>query len=94
MKQLSPQEASALKRTRFWERLTTRQIAEFQLGQDQLCMPLEIYQNALSVELDRGVFTHELCEPGKLRTELHRQSEAPSLEEIFADLESKLRHGK
>ena len=53
MKQLSPQEASALKRTRFWERLTTRQIAEFQLGQDQLCIPLETYQNALSVELDR-----------------------------------------
>lgn len=94
MEQLSSKEAIVLSGTRFWVNLTTRQIAEFQLGQELLCMPLEVYQNALSVELGRPVYTHELYNPGKLREELYNRHAASSLDEVVAELLSMIRHNK
>ncbi len=42
---------------------------EFQLYEDRLCMPLELYQESVEKVLGRPVFTHEYKEPEKLIAE-------------------------
>lgn len=46
-----------------------QEIVEFQLYEDKLCMPLELYQEAVEKVLGRPVFTHEYKEPERLIAE-------------------------
>lgn len=67
-------EAIALYESGFWKDLTDREIAEFQLLEDRLCMPLSVFQSALEKTIGRPVFTHEFG--------LNRQG---LIEEVFGD---------
>lgn len=59
---MTREEAVNLYNSEFWKGKTDREVAEFQLNEDRLCMPMTVFQNALSVVLDRPVFTHEFAD--------------------------------
>lgn len=45
--------------TRWWEVATPQEIATFQLREDRLCCPFDVFQLAVESTLGRPVFTHE-----------------------------------
>jgi len=67
---LTREESMALVTSEWWKDMTTRDIAEFQLGQRRLCMPFEFFQLAVEDALGRGVLTHEFAQPDALLSEL------------------------
>lgn len=84
MKQLTQKQAIAFAENKLYEGMTSRQIAEFQLMQERLCMPLEVFQKALQESLGRPVFTHEMATRyNDLVKELYGEKEPPTLEDII-----------
>ena len=84
MKQLTKEQAIAFAENNCYENMTYRQIAEFQMEQDRLCMPFGVFHEAMEKTLGRRVFTHEFAFCEKLRKELYREKEPPTFEEICA----------
>lgn len=81
--QLTPEEAIALGKTNFWENLSHREIANFQLFQECLCMPFSVFHEALEKSLGRSVWTHEMGMNWEgLKHEFLGETPAPS----FADI--------
>lgn len=70
MEQLTREQAIAFAENKSYVGMTYRQIAEFQMEQDRLCMPFEVFHKALEQTLGRPVFTHELANRERLRKEL------------------------
>lgn len=64
--------------------MTSRQIAEFQLMQDHLCVPFDVFHKAIEEALGRPVFTHEfgLNHEGLIK-EFYGEKEPPTLDEII-----------
>lgn len=84
MKQLTKEQAIAFYDNKCYVSLTSRQIAEFQLEQDRLCVPFDIFHKAIEETLGRPVFTHEFSlNREELKQELYGAKEAPTLEEII-----------
>jgi hypothetical protein len=52
--------AIALAESRWWASCTPRQITQFQLFTCELCLPFDVFHEALEKSLGRPVFTHEL----------------------------------
>jgi hypothetical protein len=86
MKQLSRVEAIEFFESEVWKDMSHRQIAGFQLFQELLCLPINIFMEALSKELGRPVFTHELSQPGLLRSEFLGSLPSPTLQQIIDSL--------
>lgn len=64
--------------------MTSRQIAEFQIEQDRLCVPFDVFHKAITEALGRPVYTHEFAlNRDGLRKELRGEKEPPTLEEII-----------
>jgi hypothetical protein len=83
MKQLTKEQAIAFYDNKLYENMTLKQRAEFQLEQDRLCMPFDIFHEAIEKTLDRPVFTHEFAFRDELRKELYGKKESPTFEEII-----------
>jgi hypothetical protein len=83
MKQLTKEQAIVFYENKCYENMTERQIAEFQMEQDRLCMPFDVFHEAIEKVLGRPVFTHEFAFPEKLRKELYGEKEPPTFEEIL-----------
>ena len=83
MKQLTKEEAIAFAKNKCYEGLTMRQIAEFQMEQKRLCVPFEVFHEAIEKTLGRPVYTHEFAFVDELKKELYGEKEAPSLEDIL-----------
>ena len=49
--------------------LTAREIVEFQLYQELLCVPWNVFHKAIEEVLGRPVWTHEFARPDVLRAE-------------------------
>ena len=83
MKQLTREEAIAFYGSKVYENWTYRQIAEFQLEQDLLCVPFGVFHEAIEKTFGRPVFTHEfgLNREGLMK-ELLGEKEAPTFEGI------------
>lgn len=83
MRQLTKEEAIAFYDSKVYENWTYRQIAEFQMEQDLLCVPFGVFHEAIEKTLGRPVFTHEfgLNREGLMK-ELRGEKEAPTFEEI------------
>ena len=79
---MTEKQAIALYDSRFWETMTFQQRAEFQLYEDRLCMPMDVFQEALEQALGRGVWTHELAFRDTLKAELRGERPAPTMQEI------------
>ena len=83
MKQLTKEQALAFYENKLYEGWTDRQIAEFQIEQERLCMPFDVFHKAIEKTLDRPVFTHEFAFSDNLKKELYGEKEPPTFEEIL-----------
>ena len=82
--QITKEQAVALAASRFWETMTPREIALFQLEVQLLCMPFEVFHKALESALGRPVWTHEMGLNWEgLTAELRGDRPAPSLQDIL-----------
>ena len=84
MKQLTKEQAIAFSENKCYENMTYRQIAEFQMEQTLLCIPFDVFHEAMEKTLGRPVFTHEFAFCKELRKELYGEKEPPTFEEICA----------
>lgn len=84
MKQLTKEEAITFCENKCYEGMSYRQIAEFQIEQDRLCMPFDVFHEAIEKTLGRPVFTHEFAFADELRKELFGEKKKPTFEEILA----------
>ena len=82
MKQLTKEQAIAFCENKCYENMTYRQIAEFQIEQDKLCIPFNVFHEAIEKTLGRPVFTHEFAFREELRKELYGEKEPPTFKEI------------
>ena len=83
--QFTEEEAVAFAEEKQWEPLTLRERTELQLHQRRLCMPFNVFHEALEDSLDRPVQTLEMgMNLGGLREELAGDAPPPSLADILA----------
>jgi hypothetical protein len=68
----------------FWKDMTARQIAEFQMMEEKLCMPFDVFHKAMEDTLGRPVYTHEFgLNYTGLKAELFNGASPPTLEDII-----------
>lgn len=81
---MTPADAIALGNTKFWEKMSAREIALFQLYTELLCMPFEVFHRAMEEALGRPVWTHEFgTNVEGLKLELLGRKNPPTMEEII-----------
>jgi len=81
---MTKENAIILAESKFWEGMTHRQIAEFQMCECKLCMPFPVFHEAVEKTLGRPVYTHEFgLNFQGLKDELFNGKTAPTLEEII-----------
>lgn len=84
MKQLTPEQAIEFGKSKAWEKMTAKERAAFQLEQECLCMPFDVFHKAIEEALGRPVWTHEFGLNMKgLREELAGKVKAPTFAEIM-----------
>ena len=77
--------AIALAESGWWHGQPARELAKFQLMTRELCMPFEVFRDALEAALGRPVWIHELgFNLEAIVQELFGERDAPSLDEILA----------
>ena len=85
MSYFTREQCIALAESKFWEGMSFRERAEFQMAEELLCMPFTVFHEAMEKTLGRPIFTHEFgLNYQGLRDELFRGTPAPSLEEILS----------
>jgi len=67
MKQLTEQQAIDFCDNRKYDTMTDYEKAEFQLQQERLCMPIDVFKKALSNALCRNVYTDGLLDDNLLK---------------------------
>ena len=84
MKQLTKEEAIAFYENKLYEKMSAKERAQFQLVQDKLCMPFDVFHEAVEEALGRPVWTHEfaLNREGLIK-ELNGEQEPPTFEDII-----------
>lgn len=81
---MTEQQAIALHNSGFWETMTYRQRAEFQMHEERLCMPFDVFHKALEETLGRPIFTSELgMNTAGIKRELMGDAPAPTMEQII-----------
>jgi hypothetical protein len=84
IRQLSKDEAITLAESKWWEKSNHQSIAAFQIMQDKLCCPFDVFHEAIEKTLGRPVFTHEFGMNWKrLADEVQGKVSAPTLTEIM-----------
>ena len=85
MEQLTEEQAIEFAENELWKDMNFNQRAKFQIEQDRLCMPFNIFHEALEKTLERAVFTHELgLNLDGIKEELFDGKEKPTFEEIVS----------
>ncbi len=84
MEQLSKEKAIEFAKSKLWEDMTHEEIAKFQICQDKLCVPFDVFHESIEEALQRPVYIHEfgLNREG-LKAELFDGEPPPSLEELL-----------
>lgn len=85
MKQMTEEQAIEFAESGAWKDMSLRQRAEFQMLQHLLCMPFDIFHEAVEKTLGRPVYTHEFSSLGHngLMAELFEGKEPPAFQEII-----------
>ena len=84
MKQLPKEQAIAFAESESYKDMSHRDIAEFQINQEKMCMPFSIFHEAVEKTINRPVFTHEFGLNYKgIKAEIMDGKEPPSFEEII-----------
>lgn len=81
--QLTKEQAIALHDDECWKDWTHRQRFEFQLHQDCLCMPFNVFHEAAEKALGRSVWTHEFAFRDDLVKEFYMDKSKPTMKEII-----------
>jgi len=81
---LTTEQAIAYHDSGAWKKLTAYQRASWQLGQDCLCMPFDVFHKAMKDALGRPVWTHEfgLNREG-LKAELENRAPRPTFDDVM-----------
>lgn len=81
---ITMEQCQELAASKFWEGMTAREIAGFQLLTDRLCMPFPVFHEAVSAALNRKVFFHEFSENyDGLVAELCEGGPSPTVQEVL-----------
>lgn len=81
---MTEEQAVKLYESKFWEKLGYKERAKFQLFEPRLCMPFDVFHEAIEKTLGRPVYTHEFGMNWKgLQKELMGEIPSPSLEDII-----------
>jgi hypothetical protein len=84
MEQFTKEEAKKFYEEEKWGLMTPSERAAFQLLQDRLCMPFDVFHEAVEKALDRPVWTHEFgLNRDGLISELLGKTGKPSMEDII-----------
>ncbi len=84
MKQLSKEKAIEFFKSKLWEDMTHEEIAKFQMCQDKLCVPFDVFHESIEEALQRPVYTNEFgINREGLKAELFNGAPPPSFEEIL-----------
>ena len=81
MKKLTQEQAIALGKSEIWKTWSCEEKVRFQLFQPLLCMPFDVFHEAIEVVLKRPVFTHEFAFDD-IRKEYLKEKQPPTFEEI------------
>jgi hypothetical protein len=87
VRQFTPEEAIAFGNARAWEAMSFVERARFQMYQELLCMPFDVFHEAISKALCRDVWIHEfMCDASwqRLKDELNGIVAPPTMDEIIA----------
>ncbi len=76
-------EAEKLYESKFWEGMSYLELATFQLHERWLCMPFDVFHEAVEKALGRTVWAHEFARTQALRDELNGNRPAPTMQEII-----------
>ncbi len=81
---VTKEQAIALAESGFWKTMSKREIAEFQMSEELLCLPFDVFHEAVEATLGRPVFTHEFgLNVEGLKAELFEGKAPPTLEYIL-----------
>lgn len=81
---MTKDEAIALADSKFWEAMSYRDRAVFQMNAELLCMPFGVFHEAMEKTLGRPVWTHEFgFNKDGLMRELNGEQPAPTMQEII-----------
>ena len=75
---MTREEALAKAATEWWKGKTAHEIVKFQLYEDRLCMPFDLYHEAVEEALSRPVWTHEFANMTALRAEYAGEQKPPN----------------
>lgn len=78
---LTQAEAIAKVETKWWEGKSYKEIVDFQLYEERLCMPFDKFHEAVGKVLARPVFTHEFADFKTLQEEYEGKREYKGLQE-------------
>jgi len=81
--EMTKKQAKKLYDSKFWTGMTFKERAIFQLFEDRLCMPFDVFHEAVEKALGRPVWTHEFAYAESLRKELLGEKPRPTFEEIL-----------
>jgi hypothetical protein len=82
---MTQENAIALAESKFWETMSLKERAMFQMFEPRLCMPFDVFHEAIEKTLGRPVYTHEFgLNYEGLKKELLGEAPAPTLSDIIA----------
>ncbi|GAF74934.1 unnamed protein product [marine sediment metagenome] len=92
---MTQEEAIKLGESKWWEGQTNKEIIDFQLYEERLCLPFGVYHKAVEACLQRPVYTHEFADTEALKRELEGKEAAPqspleSLQRVAPHLAGKI----
>ena len=82
MEQLTKEQAILFAENKMYEKMTHEEIVRFQLFNEFLGMPFDVFHEAIEKVLDRPVFAHEFAYVDVLKEEYLGTREKPSFEDI------------
>ena len=71
---MTEEEALAKYNSKWWESASYLEIVQFQLYEERLCMPFDIFQLAVEKVLGRPVWTHEFANADRLKAQFERRT--------------------
>lgn len=81
---MTKEQALKLAESKFWEKMTFEERAKFQIFEEKLCMPFDVFHEAVEKTLGRPVWTHEFgLDIDGLRREIMGGRPAPTMDEIL-----------
>ena len=81
---MTEKQAIALAESGFYKTMSHKEIAMFQMFEPLLCMPFDVFHEALEKTLGRPVYTHEFALNAEgIKKELLGKKAPPTLEEII-----------